>query len=108
MPSHIVSYQLDDSTVARFEIDPPAGFQPAGADRVSGTIKKAISPAIEAAKIVLEKAREVSPDAVEVVFGIKVSGTTDWLVAKAASEANFRITLTWNTTDQADQEASRP
>ena len=29
----IVTYALDDSTKVRFEIDPPAGFQEAGADK---------------------------------------------------------------------------
>ncbi|MCA1695681.1 MAG: hypothetical protein LC749_13655 [Actinobacteria bacterium] len=31
----------------------------------------------------------------EVKFGIKVSGTANWLIAKAATEGNFDITLTW-------------
>ena len=35
------------------------------------------------------------PDSVEVKFGIKVTGTADWLVAKAATEGNFEVTLKW-------------
>jgi hypothetical protein len=30
-----------------------------------------------------------------VTFGVKVSGGMDWLIARAASEANFEIKLTW-------------
>jgi hypothetical protein len=31
-----------------------------------------------------------------VKFGVKASGEATWLVAKAAGEANFEVTLTWN------------
>jgi hypothetical protein len=44
---------------------------------------------------VLAKVQEAAPDKIEVKFGIKVSGTANWLVAKAATEGNFDITLTW-------------
>jgi hypothetical protein len=30
-----------------------------------------------------------------VKFGVKASGEASWLVAKAAGEANFEVTLTW-------------
>ena len=43
----------------------------------------------------LEKVKESGPDEVELKFGVKVSGTMNWLVARAASEGNFEITLTW-------------
>lgn len=99
MTTEIVAYQLDHSTVVRFEIDCPAGFQPAGGgSRAVGTVKDAIGPAIEAAKVVLNKVKEAGPDEVEVAFGVKVSGGMDWLIARAASEANFEIKLTWRPT----------
>jgi hypothetical protein len=56
-----------------------------------------LEPAIEAARVVLAKIKEVRPDEVQVKFGIKVSGTTSWLVAKAATEGNFEVTLTWKS-----------
>ena len=51
---------------------------------------------MEAAKAVLEKVKEARPDEVELKFGIKVSGGANWLVAKAAGEANFEISLAWS------------
>ena len=51
---------------------------------------------MEAAKAVLEKVKEARPDGVELKFGIKVSGGASWLVAKAAGEANFDVTLSWS------------
>ncbi|MGH3694514.1 MAG: CU044_2847 family protein [Pseudonocardiaceae bacterium] len=79
----------------RFEIEQSAGFRPAGPDEVAGRIREAVAPAVEGARAVLARAKEAGPDKVEVKFGIKVSGTANWLIAKAATEGNFDITLTW-------------
>ena len=96
MSSQIVTYQVDDSTTVKFEIEPTDGFRPAGADQVLGWVNEAVTPAVEAAKAVLEKVKEARPDQVELKFGIKVSGGTNWFVAKAAGEGNFEVTLTWS------------
>ncbi len=45
--------------------------------------------------MLLEQVRAAQPDGVEVKFGVKVTGTATWLIAKAATEGNFEITLTW-------------
>lgn len=95
MSSEIVSYEVDGKTVAQFEIDPPEGFQPAGAGLVAGRVREAAAPALEAARALLAQARELTPDAVEVKFGVKVTGTASWLVAKAATEGSFEVTLSW-------------
>ncbi|MGH8904274.1 MAG: CU044_2847 family protein [Egibacteraceae bacterium] len=96
MPAPVVRYTLDDGTVVRFEAEPTEGFRPAGPNEVVGKLREAIGPAVEGAKVVLDKVKEAGPDTVEVKFGVKASGTMSWLVAKAASEGNFEITLTWN------------
>jgi hypothetical protein len=93
--SQIVTYELDDSTMVRFEVEPPPGFAPAGAGEIAGRVREAVGPAVEAAKTVLDKLKETRPDQVVLTFGIKVSGGANWLVAKAAGEANFEISLTW-------------
>ncbi|TCB92148.1 hypothetical protein E0H26_24555 [Micromonospora zingiberis] len=97
MQSEVVRYQVDDKTVALIEVEPPAGFQPAGVGDVAGWVRESAAPAIAAAKEVLEQVKEVAPDSVEVRFGIKATGTANWVVAKAAGEANFEVTLTWST-----------
>lgn len=91
----VVSYELDDGTMVQFEIEPSTGFRPAGPDEVAGRIREAVAPAVESARAVLEKMKEAAPREIEVKFGIKASGTANWLVAKAATEGNFEITLTW-------------
>jgi hypothetical protein len=95
MPAPVVSYTLDDGTVVRFEVEPAEGFRPAGPNEIAGKIRDAVAPAVEGARVVLERVKEVNPDEVELRFGIKVSGTANWFVAKAATEGNFEVTLTW-------------
>lgn len=95
MASPVVSYALDDQTVVRFEVEPTAEWYEVSADQVLGEIRDAVTPVVEGAKAVLERVREAAPDEIEVKFGIKVSGTANWLIAKAATEGNFEVTLTW-------------
>jgi hypothetical protein len=95
MPSPVVSYALDDQTVVRFEVEPTADWYNVGSEEIVGRIRDAVTPAVEGARAVLEKVKDAAPDEIEVKFGIKVSGTANWLVAKVATEGNFEITLTW-------------
>jgi hypothetical protein len=96
MSSQVVTYRVDDATTVRLEVEPGEGFHPAGPGEVFGRVREAVTPAVEAAKAVLEKVKEAGPDAVEVKFGVKASGEASWLVAKAAGEGNFEVTLTWS------------
>jgi Trypsin-co-occurring domain 1 len=110
MASQVVTYQLDDSTLVRFEIEPPPGFQQASGTTIAGKVRDAIAPAIETAQLVLDRIKDLAPDEVEVTFGLKVSGKLDWLIAKAASEGNFEIKLAWkpsNGQDSSDHRSAR-
>ena len=98
--SQIVKYKVDESTDAAFVVDPDewVGWQDAGtrpADVVCA-VRDAVGPAVEAAKVVLDKIREIKPEAVEVKFGISVSGGVNWAIAKAAAEGSFEVTLSWS------------
>jgi len=101
MSDDVARYTLDDGTVVVFEVDPASGYRPASPGDVVSQVRAAVAPALEAAQVVIEKARDASPDEVEVKFGLKVSGEANWWVAKAATEGNFEITLRW--TDQTAQ-----
>lgn len=96
MSSQVVAYRVDDATVVRLETEASEGFRPADAGEVFGRVREAVTPAVEAAKEVLEKVKEAGPDAVEVRFGVKASGEAGWLVAKASGEGNFEVSLTWS------------
>jgi hypothetical protein len=91
----VVTYRADDSTLVQFEVDPAQGFRPAGTGDIAGRVRDAVGPAVEAARVVLDKAKEARPDEIELKFGVKVTGGATWLVARAAAEASFEITMTW-------------
>jgi len=93
--SQVVTYSVGEGQTVSIEIAPIEGFVPVGVETVAGHVKRAVEPAIAAARVVLDQTRAMAPDTVEVKFGVKVTGTTNWLVAKAAAEGNFEITLTW-------------
>ncbi|WP_203979473.1 CU044_2847 family protein [Planotetraspora silvatica] len=99
-----MTYQLDPETTVQFEIEPVPGFHPASTDEIAGQVRAAVDPAVRAARAVLEKVQHMGPREIEVKFGIKVTGTANWLVAKAATEGNFEITLTWQP-DSADRKS---
>lgn len=106
MSVQVVTYRVDDSTVASFEIEPTEGFSPASAGNIPDWVKDAVAPAIEAARAVLDKAKEARPNGIELKFGVKVSGTASWLIARAATEGNFEITLRWSPASSEDGEPS--
>lgn len=91
----VVRYQVDADTEVAFEVETPAGFRPPVAAGLAGSIRDAVAPVVQAARAVMEKLKEAGPDEAQVRFGIKVSGSADWLVAKAAGEGAFEVTLCW-------------
>jgi hypothetical protein len=101
MASQVVSYLVDNGMTVKLEIDPAQGFHPAGPGEVLARVQEAVTPAVEAAKAVLEKVKETRPDGIEVKFGIKASGEANWLVAKAAGEGNFEVTLSWRRGEES-------
>ncbi|MEU8584237.1 CU044_2847 family protein [Streptomyces abikoensis] len=106
MTSQVVSYALDEGTEVRFEITPTDDWHPVGTDEVVGRVRDAVRPAVEAARAVLDQVTELRPAEVQVKFGVKVNGTANWIVAKAATEANFEITLSWKP--EAPQQGEAP
>jgi hypothetical protein len=101
MATHIVIYEVNNSTIVPFEIEPAEGFKPAGPSQVLGRVRDAVGPAVEAAQVVLDKVKEAGPDQAKVTFGVKVSGGADWIVAKSAGEGSFEITLAWTRDKEA-------
>lgn len=95
MSAQIVKYQVDDSTVVGFEVEPGSGWQQAGTKEFVAQVRAAVDPAVKAAKAVLDQVKEIGPDGVEVKFGVKVTGEANWVVARAATEGSFEITLSW-------------
>ncbi|MFE7269952.1 CU044_2847 family protein [Streptomyces sp. NPDC057623] len=101
MPSHIVSYALDEQTTAAFEIETGDDFHPVGSETAIARVREAVQPAVQAARTVLDQVAAMKPGEIQLKFGIKVNGTANWLIAKAATEANFEVTLTWAPTGES-------
>lgn len=101
----MVTYRVDESTVVSFEIESAEGFRQAGAGEIAGQVRDAVGPAVEAARAVLDRVTEIRPERVELTFGVKVSGSATWLVARAAAEGNFAVTLSWTP---GAQDAGKP
>jgi hypothetical protein len=89
-----------DGAEVEFDVDPARlgdrwHNASAGPGDIAGAVKDAVGPAVEAAKVVLDRIREISPGSAEVKFGITVSGGVNWGIAKASGEGSFEVTLTW-------------
>ncbi|MEU6120757.1 CU044_2847 family protein [Streptomyces sp. NPDC047123] len=107
MTSHIVSYALDEQTMVGFEIETSDSFHPVGAEAAIARVREAVQPAVEAARTVLDQVAAMKPGEIQLKFGIKVNGTANWLIAKAATEANFEVTLTWREDTTATVESAQ-
>lgn len=104
--SKVVRYAAgEDGAEVQFEIDPPEGFRQVGAGEVAGAVRAAMRPVVAAAQDVLDDLKALRPDGVEVKFGVKVSGSANWLVAKSAGEGSFEVTLSWHPARAAVAEA---
>jgi hypothetical protein len=94
--AEVVRYRVDEHTVATFEIEPVSGFRPASTGDIAGNVEDATRDSIAAARVLLDRVKEIGPDEVQVKFGIKVTGTANWFIANAATDANFEVTLIWS------------
>jgi hypothetical protein len=108
MSSQVVTYRVDHVTTVGFEIESSEGYYPAGTQEILGQVQEAIGPAVEAAKVILEKFKETRPDEVELKFGVKVTGGANWIVAKASGEGSFEVTLTWSRPDHKSGAGEKP
>ncbi|WP_433603572.1 CU044_2847 family protein [Nocardia sp. CA-135953] len=96
---------VDDDTTIYVEVaDDIGGPQKVG--RVGDIVRDAaenlqdaVARIRPAAMAVLNGVREmaVPPDSVSVEFGIKLTAEAGVVIARAASEANFSVTVSWST-----------
>ena len=69
-------------------------------DSASRSFKTAIEAMIGNVKLLLQKAQELSPEEIEVSFGLSIgaeAGLPIFGLAKANGEANYSITLKWKS-----------
>lgn len=66
-------------------------------ERAGETFEAALAHVRPAAVTIVERLRELvdPPDEIDVEFGIRLSAEFGAIVAKAAGDANFRVTMRW-------------
>jgi hypothetical protein len=101
--TEVADYPLDDGSVVQIQYVPDAraGARPVGGDRTSERVSQRLGSAVGAAREVLDAARALGADSVEVKFGITLTAGLTWAVAHASAESSFEVTLAWATTDPA-------
>jgi hypothetical protein len=70
------------------------------AQQAKQTLGKALSSIKPVANAIIKKVQDLNKpaDAVEVKFGIKMSGELGAIIASGSTEVNYEITLKWNKT----------
>ena len=106
----LVEFPLEDGGTVVVEVDEPAAGDGAGRDQVTRgiaprelttrageTFETAFSRIEPVAHAIVTKLRQLadSPDEIQVEFGVTLSAQAGAIVAHAAGEANFRVTLSW-------------
>ena len=93
--TQIVTYMLDDGTKVEFEVERARGVAEVSTEDLAGRVREAIGPIVGAARLLLDGLKAVSPDELELTFGVKATGKVNWVVAKAETEGNFGVKLVW-------------
>lgn len=102
----LVEFPLADGTAILVEVDAAAdsgGKAVRGAaaaevaERACDTLEAALAKMRPAAEAIIGRLRDLSqpPDTIAVEFGLKLSASAGAVIAAAATEANFKIDLTW-------------
>ncbi len=112
--AQLVRFQLDDDeeSFVYMEVDeklPASSDEDEGligigdevAQQAKQTLGKALSSIKPVANAIIKKVQDLNKpaDAVEVKFGVKMSGELGAIIASGSAEVNYEITLKWNNTE---------
>ena len=105
-----VKYSLADQTEVFFETDDEAFVSQRGGDDVveGGELSDRLQVIAKAAAEISRGLRQhLSPDKVELTFGVKMSGSVNWwFFAKAQGEATMQVKLRWERGDGGEHRPS--
>ncbi len=103
--NEMVRFQLDDGGSVLVEVDEDA----VGIERVSrghdGVLEagrrltEALAGVRDAADASVQTLRVLSPDGLELEFGVKLTGEAGAIIAKTAAEGHFTVKLSWRPGD---------
>ena len=93
-PGETVVVEVDE---AESEVGEERAARPGEVERAGRSLEEALERVKPAATAVIEKLRGLAepPDDMTITFGIKLTGKAGAVVASAAVEANYQVTLHW-------------
>ena len=96
-----------DTVVVEMDDDQLVGFVPAAVEpgtvaaTATGSFESAVDRLMPAMRAISERMKQLAPQEVTIAVGIKLTAEAGVIVAKAAAEANFTVTLKWQREDAA-------
>lgn len=108
----VVRYQVGDGSSVLVEVDEDAYGVEAVARNSDGVVdagqrlESALASVRKAAQATLDALTKLSPETVEVEFGIKLAGEAGALIAKTSAEGHFTVRLSWSPGGGSDEAVS--
>jgi hypothetical protein len=90
-----------ESVIVEMDDDQLAGFAPAAvapgevAATATESFESAVDRLLPAVRAIGERMKQLAPEELTVALGVKLTAEAGVIVAKAAGEANFTVTLKW-------------
>jgi hypothetical protein len=98
----VVRYQVGDDSSVLVEVDEDTyGVEEVsrasdGVTEAGQRLESALGSVRDAAQATLDTLTKLSPETVEVEFGIKLAGEAGALIAKTSAEGHFTVRLSWS------------
>ena len=98
----VMRYQVGEASSVLVEVDEDTyGVEPVsrmsdGVLEAGQRLESVLGSVRDAAEAALHEMKKLSPDAVEVEFGIKLAGEAGAMIAKASAEGHFIVRLSWS------------
>jgi hypothetical protein len=104
----VVRYQVGEGSSVLVEVDEDTYGVEAVSRNSAGVVvagqrlESALASVREAAQATLDTLAKLSPETVEVEFGIKLAGEAGAMIAKTSAEAHFTVTLSWSRGSESE------
>lgn len=96
-----------DTVIVEMDDDQLVGFVPAAVEpgalaaTATSSFESAIDRLTPAMRAISDRMKQLAPEEVTIAVGIKLTAEAGVIVAKAAGEANFTVTLKWHREAEA-------
>ncbi len=102
--SYLVEFPVagNETVIVEMDDEQLAGFAPAAvspgevAARASESFEAAVDKLLPTVRAIGDRMKQLAPDELTVALGVKLTAEAGVIVARAAGEANFTVTLRWS------------